>query len=143
MHLQPSLEQITDFFYRKGVPLRIPQHPVDKAIALAQATCPGKATLVVSDWMMLDLDLPSHALQKLSAHGCQPTTVFASTVLQDSQQKLREGAWARSGFLLRLHHDFLFETPSRVVVLIGDGHRKQAGGDLLSFIPHWKPLPTG
>ncbi|WP_455233356.1 DUF6957 family protein [Geopseudomonas aromaticivorans] len=140
MHSHPSLEQITDFFFQEGVRLRVPPLTTKIALDLAHATCPGKATLVVTDWMMLDLDLPPHALEKLAAHGCTPTVVFASTVLHDSQQKLREGAWTRSGFLLHLHRGFLFETPGAVVALVGDGHRKRVSADLLAFIPHWRPL---
>ena len=96
-----------------------------------------KITLVVRDWTWIDLstDETPPPLANFSRPSFYPATLFAETVTYSSSSDVAVGRGIGSASLACYHPEqSLFETIDALMVLVGDGRRKQLLPDVFLSI---------
>lgn len=92
----------------------------EEAIRLAKSLHPSKRYCLVSDWVLIDVDIGEG--RKLPG-GFEPTVVYSPNILDDEARRFPRGGWVRSTFELNFQEGCLFETKNTVYVLMGNGAR--------------------
>jgi len=95
-------------------------------INLVKAIFPRKPYCLVDDWIVFNVDVTEHELQKIHAAGKLPLVLFAHNVRFDSERRFDVGDWVRSTMAMSFQDGFLFETWNTIYVLVGPGHEKTA-----------------
>jgi len=92
-------------------------------IDYGQARFPEKRLFILSNWMMLDVLLPTVELEQLEASGCQALMLYGQSVVYDSEGLVPVGESIMTGFLCAREFRIL-ESDTAAFILIGQGGSK-------------------
>lgn len=122
--LDSQLRQLSSFLYEEGTPMKGCEMSEEEAIALATTHFPHKPYRLVANWRWINLDISERDAKAVRDEGCEPCVIYASKILDDSQNQFSRGNWVRSTLHVSFTHGCLFETPNTIYVLMGEGSVK-------------------
>lgn len=118
-----DLTRLATLFGQKGTPIEGCSLSTKEAALSAQEKF-ARPFCLVSDWIILDLEVTSDELKALHTRGLEPVLVYALCVVLDSRGRYQPGDWVRTSFQIGLEAPDFFLTKNTVYVLLGKGNRQ-------------------
>ena len=84
----------------------------------------GKPLCIVADWYWIDLIVSPDESLVQTAQGVRPAVLVADAVIKDYSKANKKGHSVCSGQLVRFIDNYIFESSSRLFIMVGPGHRK-------------------
>lgn len=88
---------------------------------------PNRSYCLVSDWVLIEIEIPQVELSRLAKQGLTPTLLCAFSVIHDSRGRFPRGHSVRTSLGVSFSHACLFETKNTVYVLMGPGRKVTSG----------------
>jgi hypothetical protein len=113
----------------------------DELIKLAHEEFEGQSFCIVRNWMLLDVMLAEAQESEVRKHGLQPTVLFISHAVYDSDASVP----ASDGFVTGYQKDFhgcFFESKDKLYILAGRGARKHVSVPAISALHENLSLPV-
>lgn len=97
------------------------------ATQFVQLHFPDRSYCLVSEWVLIEVDIPQVELARLAEQGVTPTLLYAFSVMHDSEGRFPRGHSLRTSLGVSFSHACLFETKNTVYVLMGPGRKATSG----------------
>ncbi len=94
----------------------------------------GKPYCVVTDWILVEVEVPDGYQASLAKDGLSPYVLYASRVVTHSAGKRQPGDWVRSTFQRSFTEGCWFETRNTHYMLVGPGLRKKTQPEVILAI---------
>lgn len=124
---------IEDVLYGPAQMLGGSQLEDGELIQLAREEFEGQPFCIVRNWMLLDLLLPEAQEREVRTRGLQPTVLFTSKAVFDSEACPPTG----DGYITGYQKDFygcFFESKDKLYILAGRGARKHVSVPAISAL---------
>jgi hypothetical protein len=92
---------------------------------------PGRPYCLVSDWVLIEIEIPQVELALLAKQGVTPALLYAFSVIHDSKGRFPRSHTVRTSLGVSFSHECLFETRNTVYVLMGPGRKATSKIELL------------
>jgi hypothetical protein len=132
--MSDTLRDVVELLNGDGEPLAGFEGDATEAEAMATLRPSWKPYCIVSDWMLIEIEVTDEFRESLACDGLQPCVRYASNVLSHSFNERLAGDWVRSTFQRSFSDGFVFETRNTVYILMGKGLRKNASIQTVSAI---------
>ncbi|SEE24211.1 DUF6957 family protein [Pseudomonas migulae] len=116
---------IEDVLYGPAQMLGGSQLEDGELIQLAREEFEGQPFCIVRNWMIVDLLLSEAQEREVRKQGLEPTVLFISKAVFDSETRVQTGEALITGYQKDFHGCF-FESKDKLYILAGRGARKHA-----------------
>ena len=97
----------------------------EQAMQYALEHFPGGQYCIVRLWVWTDHIVSADLRIELAKSSFQPATVYADSIVFDSEVRFEPGDWVRTSPLRDFKDGFIFQTRNTAYLLLGVGYRKR------------------